>query len=78
MAVFSKLHQDLATANRNIAEVQARIARQAKLVSELAAHGHNTTNAQNLLRLLQRSLGVTNADRQQIVRELSRGRDEQS
>jgi hypothetical protein len=78
MAVFSKLHQDLATANRHIAESQARIDQQAKLVSKLAADGYNTTTAQSVLRLLQRNLDVLKAHRQQIVRELSCGPDAQS
>ena len=72
MAAFSRLHQDLASANRQIAEGQAQIAQQAKLIRELAADGHDATNARNLLMLLQRNLGVMNAHRQQIVRELSR------
>jgi hypothetical protein len=41
MAVFSTLHEDLATANRHIAKGQAQIAQQAKLVRELAADGHD-------------------------------------
>jgi hypothetical protein len=60
MAAFSKLHQDLATANRHIAESQASIAQQAKVVSELDADGYDPTNARNLLRLLQRNLEVMN------------------
>jgi hypothetical protein len=40
MAVNSKLHEDLATANRHIAEGQAQIAQQAKLVRE-RADGHD-------------------------------------
>jgi hypothetical protein len=73
MIVFSALHQDLATADRHIAESQERIAQQAKLVSGLEAEGYDTTGAQNLLRLLQRNLEVLNAHRERMMRELSRG-----
>ena len=74
MKAFSRLHQDLATANRHIAESQARIAQQARLVSKLAADGYKTTNAQNLLRLLQRNLVVLEKQRQRIMGELARSR----
>jgi uncharacterized coiled-coil protein SlyX len=75
MAV-SKLRQDLATADRHIAQGEARIAQQGKVVRELDADGHNTTEAQSLLRLMQRNLNVMNAHRQEIVHELSRTPDE--
>jgi hypothetical protein len=78
MAVFSRVHQDLAAADRHIAESRERIAQQAKLVSGLEAEGYDTTNAQNLLRLLQRNLELMNAHRRRIMGELSRGSDEQS
>jgi hypothetical protein len=77
MAAFSRVHQDLAAADRHIAESQERIAQQAKLVSGLEAEGYDTTNAQNLLRLLQRNLELMNAHRRRIMGELSRGSDEQ-
>ena len=72
MAARSRLHQDLATANRHIGERQAQIAQQAKLVRELAAEGHDATNAQHLLRFLQRNLDIMNAQRQQIMSKLAR------
>ena len=75
MAAFSKLHQDLATANRHITEGQAQIAQQAKLARELAADGYDATNAQHLLSFMQRNLDLLNAHRQQIVRALSRATD---
>ena len=77
MPAFSKLRQDLAAADRHIAEGQARIAQQAKLVGELDADGHDTTSAQNLLRIMQRNLDVMNAHRQTIMRELAGAPDEQ-
>ena len=73
MAAFSRLHQDLATANRHLTEGQVQMARQAKLVRELAADGYDAANAQHLLRFMQRNLDLLNSHRQLIVRELSRG-----
>jgi hypothetical protein len=72
VAVFSKLHQDLATANRHIAEGQAQIAQQAKLVCALDADGYDTRSAQNLLMLMRRNLDVINTHREYILGELSR------
>ena len=77
MTAFSKLRQDLAAADRHIAEGQARIAQQADVVCALDADGHDTTDAQNLLRVMQESLDAMNAHRQQIVRELACTPDEQ-
>jgi hypothetical protein len=78
MAAFAKLRQELETADRHIAEGQARIAQQAEVLCELDADGQDTTDAPNLLRVTQQSLDAMNAHRQQIVRELSCGPDEQS
>jgi hypothetical protein len=75
VAAFSALHQDLATAERHIAESQERIAQQAKLVSGLEAEGYDATGAQNLLRLLQRNLALLNAHRERMMRELARPSD---
>ena len=55
MAAFSKLRQELATADRHMAEAQARVAHQAEVVRELDADGHNTAEAQDLLRVLQQA-----------------------
>jgi hypothetical protein len=78
MAGSSKLRQDLATADRHIAEAQAGIAQQAKIVRELDADRHDTTLAQDLLGVMQRNLDVMNTHRQEIVRELSRGPGQRS
>jgi hypothetical protein len=72
MAIFSKLHQDLATANRHIAEGQVQIAQQARLVRALDADGYDTRNAQNLLMIMRRNLDVMNTHREYILGELSR------
>jgi uncharacterized membrane protein YccC len=50
IARFSELLPELARAERDVAEGQARIARQAQLVRELDADGHDTTfSAKRLL-----------------------------
>jgi hypothetical protein len=77
MTAFSKLRQDLAAADRHIAEGQARIAQQADVLCALDEAGQDTTDAQNLLRVMQESLDAMNAQRQQIVRELTCAPDEQ-
>ena len=71
MAAFPELCDELAIADRDVTEGQERIARQAELVCELRADGHDTGNAQNLLGVMQQSLDAVTAHRQQIVRELA-------
>ena len=78
MGALSKLRRDLATADRHIAEGEARIAQQAEIVRELGADGHDTANERSLLRFMQRNLDVMNVHRQLIVRELSCASDEGS
>jgi hypothetical protein len=56
MAAFSKLREGLETADRHIAEGQAWIAQQTEVLCELDAEGHDTADAQNLLRVMQQSL----------------------
>jgi hypothetical protein len=63
MTAFSKLRQDLAAADRHIAEGQARIAQQADVLCELDADGHDTTDARYLLRVMQESLDAMNGKR---------------
>jgi hypothetical protein len=72
MAAFSRVHQDLATANRHIAEGRARVAQQAKIVRELDAGGHDTTEAQSVLRFMERNLDTMNTHREYILSKLSR------
>jgi hypothetical protein len=71
MAAFPELRDELAIADRDVTEGQERIARQAEVVCELRADGHDTSDAQNLLRVMQQSLDAVTAHRQQIVRELA-------
>jgi hypothetical protein len=76
MTAFSKLRQDLAAADRHIAEGQARIAQQAHVLCALDEDGQDTTDAQNLLRVMQESLDAMTAHRRQIVRDLTCAPDE--
>jgi hypothetical protein len=77
MAVFPELCDELAVADRAVAEGQERIPRQAEVVCQLHAGGHDTTDAQNLLLVMQQSLDATNAQRQEIVQELAYAQDEE-
>jgi hypothetical protein len=71
MAAFPELCDELAIADRDMTEGQERIARQAEVVCELRADGHDTSDAQNLLGVMQQSLDAVTAYRQQIVLELA-------
>jgi hypothetical protein len=77
MAAFPELCDELAVVDRDVTEGQERIAREAEVVCELDAQGHDTNNAQNLLVTMHQSLDALNADRQQIVRELASARGEE-
>ena len=71
MAALPELCDELAIADRDVTEGQERIARQAEVVCELRADGHDASDAQNLLRVMQQSFDAVTAHRQQIVRELA-------
>ena len=60
MTDFLKLHEDLATADRHIAESKARVDRQADVARELDEDGHDTTEAQELLRACSRAWTQSN------------------
>jgi hypothetical protein len=77
MAAFPELCDKLAVADRDVTEGQERIARQAEVVCELEAQGHDTTDAQNLLLVMQQSLDAVNTHRQQILRGLASTRGEE-
>jgi hypothetical protein len=72
VADFLKLYEDLATANRHIAKSKVRVNCQAELARKLDEGGHDTTEAQSLLRVLQESLDAVKAHREQIFREMAR------
>ena len=57
---------------RHLAEGQERIARQAELVRELYADGHDTTFAAKRLLVLAANLNEMERQRHEIMRELSR------
>jgi hypothetical protein len=69
MTDFLKLHEDLATADRHIAESKARVDRQADVAAELDKDGHDTTEAQDLLRVLQESLDAVKSHREYLLHE---------
>jgi hypothetical protein len=71
MGRFSELQNELVQSERHLAEGQERIARQAELVRELYADGHNTTFAANRLLVWVMNLNEIERHRQQTVRELS-------
>jgi hypothetical protein len=77
MGAFPELCDELAVADRDVTEGQERIARQAEVVCELDADGHDTTDARNRLLAMQQSLDAINAHRQQIVRELASAQGEE-
>ena len=71
MARFSELLQELARAERDVAEGQARLARQAQLVRDLDADGHDTTFSARRLVVIMTNLNQMESRRQRLVRELS-------
>jgi hypothetical protein len=71
MARFSELLRELARSERDGAEGQARIARQAELVRELDADGHDTTFSAKRLLVMLANLNQMERRRQQIVRQLA-------
>lgn len=71
MARFSDLLRELARSERDVAEGQARIARQAELVRELDADGHDTIFSAKRLLVMVANLNQMERRRQQIARELS-------
>jgi hypothetical protein len=76
MARFSQLLRELARSERDVAEGQARIARQAELVRELDADGHDTTFSAKRLLVMVANLNQMERHRRQIVRELSGSKGE--
>jgi hypothetical protein len=77
MAEISELREELAVADRHIKDGEGRIARQSKVVRQLAYDGHDTLDAENLLQAMNDALAAMETHRRQIVRELSCASDEQ-
>ena len=61
----------LALAERHIVEGEQRIADPKALIEQLARGGHNTTDANNLLNVLQDSLTLMRRHRKLIVDEIA-------
>jgi hypothetical protein len=69
MARFSELLRELAQSERDVADGQARIARQAELVRKLDADGHDTIFSAKRLLVLLANLNQMERRRQEIVRQ---------
>jgi hypothetical protein len=72
MADVSKLFEELAVADRDIAGAHARINHQAQVLRKLDVDGHDTTEAEDLLRVLRDSLDAMQGYRGHILRDLAR------
>ena len=66
----------LIQAERHVTEGEQRVANQKALIEQLAADGHDTTEANNLLGMLQETLTLMYQHRQQILNEMA-GKDVQ-
>ena len=58
----------LAQAERDILEGETRVLRQEELVAQLQAEGHNSIEAETLLRVFRETLQAWKAHRDQILR----------
>jgi hypothetical protein len=77
MVDASELRQELAEVDRHIAEGQAQIVHQLRIVRELEACGRDTAHAKKLLLAMEETLAAMKVRRQQIGRELACAPDEQ-
>jgi len=64
--------EHLSKAERDIAEGEERISRQMILIDRLRQDGHDVAGAERLLVILQETLAVWQAHRDEILRELRR------
>jgi hypothetical protein len=71
MAEISELRQELAQADRHLREGRERIARQAEVARQLDRDGHDTTDAEDLLRVLNEALAAMETHREHVLRESS-------
>jgi hypothetical protein len=65
------LQEELAQADRHIAEGEARLARQADLVARLMADGHDTALAEMVLETMESTLASFRNHREPILREIA-------
>lgn len=68
----AKEQQDLAQADRDIAEGEQRVDRQVKIVEELRRDRHNVTEAEKLLKSMRAALDEWREHRRQILLALDR------
>ena len=64
--------EHLGRAERDISEGESRITRQIILIEQMRLDGHDTTEAENLLRTLRDTLVVWQGHRDEILRDLER------
>jgi hypothetical protein len=72
MADVSRLLETSAVADRDIAQAHARVNHQSQVLRELDAEGHDTTEAEDLLRVMWESLDAMQDYRGHILRDLAR------
>lgn len=77
MADIAKEQADLAKADKDIEEGEARIGHQLALIEELRRDGHDTDDAEKLLGALQQSLETWKSHRELIQAVLKRNRERQ-
>jgi hypothetical protein len=65
------LQEELAQADRHIAEGEARLARQADLIARMVADGRDTALPEELLDTMERTLAAMRAHRELILREIA-------
>ncbi len=63
--------EELVQADRHIAEGEARLGNQAKLIANLAADGHDTALAEELLTTMEMTLTTMRGHRNLILREIA-------
>ena len=64
--------EHLRKAEADIAAARERIERQSELMTQMSAHGHDTTTAQELLQTMRETLAVMEQHREAILQELAR------
>jgi hypothetical protein len=65
------LHDELAEADRQVAEGEARVTEQARLIASLAAGGHDTSRAEELLVTLEATLTTVCEHRELVQRAIA-------
>jgi len=68
----AELYGELDKAEADIVDGHARIERQRRLIAHLGRDGHNTEAAEELLQVLQQTLGAMEEHRRIIMTQLGR------